>query len=156
MMSIEEEYKIQLINHLESLQQPFEAELASISNQRFSKAVKCLQLAYHSPTFNEQFSVYLFALNRDGELVGNKHSFMKHKAVVIPSELYDAEKYEEIDHWALGALVLESWLIARWAKSGNSHLPVYLAHQDSHYLRNIKDGSEITWDKIIDTTGSAR
>jgi len=150
-MNLEEEYKELVTKHLESLIPQFEKELSDVANQTFPKGVKFLQIEYDSPVFSEDFSVYMFAMNKEGNLVGDVYWFLKNKAVVVPAEIYESEKYEEIEPWETASNILESWLINRWENAGNRHYPTYLAHHDSYFMRNIETGADINWDKIIET-----
>ncbi|MGO2478531.1 MAG: hypothetical protein ACTH7Q_09235 [Pseudoalteromonas sp.] len=153
-MNLKEEYKELVINHLESINQQFEEELSIVCNLTFAQEVKFLQIEYDSSTFSDKFSVYMFALNSEGNLMGDVYWFMKNKTIVVPANIYDCEKYEEIEPWSTASDILENWLIARWAKSGNTNYPVYLAHHDSYFMRNIKNGTDISWDKIIESVNT--
>lgn len=149
-MNIEEEYKHLVISHLESLSTQFEEELSVFVNKIFPPEVKFLQIEYNSPTFSESFSVYIFAANKDGKLVDDLYWFLKGQSVVVPSNIFQDEKYNDIEPWETASEILESWLISRWAKAGTCDYPGYIAHHDSYFMRKIDDGSDINWDKIIE------
>jgi hypothetical protein len=151
-MDIEEEYKELVTGHLESLSTQFEEELSRVSHQAFPEEVKFLKIEYDSPTFSDNFSVYMFAMNKKGKLVGDVYWFLENKAVVVPSEIYEAEKYDEIEPWETASNILEEWLIMRWKNAGNMNYPAYLAHHDSYFMRNIANGSDTNWDKIIEAS----
>ena len=149
-MDIEDEYTELVKAHLKSLKVIFMKELFKVSNQNFSDEVKFLQIEYDSPMFSRNFSVCMYAMDKEGKLVEEVYWFLKSMAVVVPAEIYDTEKYEEIEPWSTASSILESWLMACWAKTGNQKYPTYLAHHDSYFMRDISNGSKTNWDKIIE------
>lgn len=98
-MNLQEEYRKYVLAHLSSLNEIFEKELFSLKTLNYPDSVKFLQIEYDSPSFAENFSVCLYALNKDGDLVGDVHWFLKGVAVVVPAEIYENEKYEDIEPW---------------------------------------------------------
>ena len=150
-MDIEEEFKKLVTNHLEGLNLQFEEELSSVTHQPFPDEVKFLQIEYDSPTFSDEFSVCLFAMNGEGNLVGSVYWFLKDKTVVVLPEIYESEKYKEIEPWGVASNILESWLINRWANAGNANYPTYLSHHDSYFMRNIANGTNTNLDKVLET-----
>ncbi|MCG8028058.1 MAG: hypothetical protein N0E59_16875 [Candidatus Thiodiazotropha taylori] len=89
-------------------------------------------------------------MNGEGNLVGSVHWFLKDKTVVVPPEIYESEKYEEIEPWGVASNILESWLINRWANAGNTNYPTYLSHHDSYFMRNIANGANTNLDKVLE------
>ncbi|MBY7859103.1 hypothetical protein KW419_12695 [Vibrio fluvialis] len=149
-MELQEEYREYVLAHLNSLNEIFETELSSWENRDYSVEVKFLQIEYDSPCFSEEFSVCIYALNKDGGLIGDVHWFLKGVAVVVPAEIYEDEKFEDIEPWSTASEVLELWVMDRWQKAGMRKYPCYLAHHDSYFMRNVIDGSQTNWDKIIE------
>lgn len=153
-MTLEQKFKISILSHLESLNSKFEEELREIFEIGFSKEVIFLQIEYESQTFERDFSVYLYALDRKGEVVGKLYWFLKDNAFVIPNEMYypeaySEEEYEDIDPWNIASDILESWLIERWKKVDTKDMPAYLAHHDFHFVKDIENGTTTNWNEII-------
>jgi len=125
-MNLEQKFRKSILNHLESLNSKFEVELREIFERGFSNEVIFLQIEYESQTFERDFSVCLYALDREGEVVGQLYWFLKDKAFVIPDEMYypeaySEEEYEDIDPWNIASDILESWVIERWKKVAKVH-----------------------------------
>jgi len=150
-MSLVEEYTHLVENHLERLNSLFKQELDDLSNKAFPEEVRFFHFEYESQCFHNDFSVYMFAMNNQGKAINNIHLFLQGKAVVVPKDIYMNEKYDDIDHGSTTFAILESWLIARWNESVKNVYPAYLAHHDSYFFRNMKDGTTINWDEIIET-----
>lgn len=149
-MDLQKDYSESVLRHLNSLSGKFEKELSEVASRDFSDEVKFLKIEYDSPCFSDDFSVCLYAFNKDGDLVGDVYWFLRNTAVVVPAEIYEDEKYEAVDPWSTASDILESWIIDRWKNSGNHKYPTYLAHHDSYFMRDIRDGSQTNWDKIIE------
>ena len=154
-MSLEQKFRASVSNHLESLSTKFEQELKVFFKRGFSKDVAFLQVEYESQIFQNDLSVYLFALNREGQLEGDVHWFLEKQTFVIPAEMYypvecSEEEYENIEPWGIASDILEAWLIERWKNAGQNNLPTYLAHHDSYFMRNIENGTTTNWDEIME------
>lgn len=147
-MTLQEEYCELVLNHLNRLNNKFETQLSEFVNQAFSDDVKHLNIEYYSPCFSDEFSVYFYALDKSANRVGDIHKFLEHCAVVVPAEIFEDEKYEDIDPWSTASEILESWLRERWKNAGSQQYPAFVAHHDSHFLRNLADGSRTNWDEL--------
>ena len=153
-MKLEQKFRISILNNLESLNSKFENELREIFESGFSKEVTFLQIEYESQTFERDFSVCLYAVDREGELVGKLYWFLKDIAFVVPDEMYypeaySEEEYEDIDPWNVASDILESWLMERWKKVDTKDMSAYLAHHDFHFVKNIENGMTTNWNEII-------
>jgi|GEM_PF-3846853 hypothetical protein len=148
-MRVKTVFKNAVKAHLKKLEALFEAELASVIQQYAVGTAKCLQIEYDAQSFDTHFSVCLFAIDADANLVGKVHWFLEDTAVVVPEEIYTSEQFEDIEPSITASSVLENWLIKRWAAVGNHQLPAYLSHHDSYFKRNIATGVEINWDNIM-------
>ena len=153
-MDLRKEYREFVSTHLNGLNERFEKELSDVANQNFSDAVKFLKIEYDSSCFSDEFSVCFYSLDKNGNLVGDVHWFLKDMAVVVPADVYEDERYEDIEPWDTASDMLETWLMDRWRVAGNHIYPAYLAHHDSYFQCNIIDGSQTNWDKMIEAANS--
>lgn len=148
-MRVKTVFKNLVKTHLASLDAIFETELANVLQQPYASEAKCFFIEYESQSFDSHFSVCLYAIDIEANLVGKVHWFLENKAVVIPDKIYLSEEYEAIEPWATASTILEVWLIKRWAAVGNNKLPVYLSHHDSYFVQNIATGANTNWDNIM-------
>ena len=88
-------------------------------------------------------------MDRHGRAVGDGHWFLKGKAVAVPPEVYEAERFDSIDPWSVASELLEEWLIERWQTNEHHPAPAFVGHHDSYFKRNMRTGKQITWDEIL-------
>ncbi|EMY63546.1 hypothetical protein [Leptospira terpstrae] len=148
-MSIVDEFSDLVSSHLETLNKEFESELVNFIKFQSNKDVKFFEIEYDSQNFDYHFSVSIFGMNKVGEDLID-HFFLEDKAVVVPKDIFNNEKFQEIEKEKIVSDILKSWLINRWKNVGNNEYPTFLAHHDSYFMRNINDGTEINWDQILD------
>ena len=155
-MDLKQEFVEAVSEHFRQLTRAFDAELASVAQMSYPRATKFLLFEYDSPTFGEEFSVFLSAMDANGEPIGDGYQFLQGKAVTVPAELYEADKYEEIDPWATASELLESWLIERWSNVAGTRkaYPAFVGHHDSYFKTNLMTGQQINWDEILGNVGS--
>lgn len=148
-MSIEHEFVAAVQKHFERLTPLLDAELISAGEYDYSEEVKFLLIEYDSPHFSEEFSVSLWPMDRDGEATADGHWFLKGKAVAVPPEIYEDERFESIEPWGIASELLEQWFIERWGNKAGQSLPAYIGHHDSYFKRSLHTGNQINWDEII-------
>ena len=150
-MDLRQEFVKSVIEHFQQITPLLDAELTSLTHMAYPKVVKFFLFEYDSPHFSEDFSVSMWPMDTDGEPVGDGHWFLKEKAVVVPPEIYEAEKYDDIEPWDTASELLECWLVERWsriAKLSQFH-PAFIGHHDSYFKKDLLTGEEISWDEIL-------
>ena len=151
-MDFRQEFVKSVSDHFQQITPLLDAELTSVLHRAYPSVVKFLLLEYDSPHFSEDFSVSMWPMDSHGKPVGDGHWFLKGKAVVVPPEIYEAEKYEEIEPWDTASELLECWLIERWsriAKLRQLH-PAFIGHHDSYFKKNLLTGERTNWDEILE------
>ncbi len=148
-MSIKNEFVSSVQKHFEGLRPLLDAEIISVCATDSSKDVRFILVEYDSPHFSEDFSVSLWPMDGHGQAVGDGHWFLKGKAVAVPPEIYEAERFDSIDPWSVASELLEEWFIERWQTYARHFPPAFIGHHDSYFKRNLHTGNQINWDEII-------
>jgi hypothetical protein len=148
-MSIKNEFVTLVQKHFEGLTPLLDEEIIAVCANDYSEDVRFFLVEYDSPHFSEDFSVSLWPMDGHGQPVGDGHWFLKGKAVAVPPEIYEAERFESIDPWSVASGLLEEWFIKTWQKNARHFLPAFIAHHDSYFKRNTQTGKQINWDEII-------
>lgn len=148
-MSVKNEFVASVQQHFEALTPLLDAEIDAVRASGYSEDVRFFHVEYDSPNFSEDFSVSLWPMNGDGQAVGDGHWFLKGKAVAVPPEIYEAERFDSINPWGVASGLLEEWFIERWRKDAHDFPPAFIGHHDSYFKRNVQTGKQINWDEII-------
>jgi hypothetical protein len=151
-VDFKQEFIKSVIEHFQQITPPLDSELTAVLHRTYPKVVKFLLVEYDSAHFSEDFSVSMWPMDSHGKPVGDSHRFLKGKAMVAPPEIYEAEKYEEIEPWETASELLECWLIERWSRieKVRQHYPAFIGHHDSYFKKDLLTGEEINWDEILE------
>ncbi|BBA34421.1 uncharacterized protein sS8_2469 [Methylocaldum marinum] len=151
-MELKQEFIQGVKKHLGSLDAVFDSELEQVIKKIYPDTVRFFLFEYDSPVFSEEFSVSIWPTDIKGHVVGDGHWFLEGKAVVVPPEIYEAEKYSEIEPWETASELLEEWLIAKWAGISKVQRtrPAYIGHHDSFFKRELLSGKQVNWDEILE------
>lgn len=148
-MSIEQEFATEVQKHFAALTPLLDAEITDVAKANYPDDVKFFLVEYDSPEFSEKFSVSLWPMDRRGEAVAEGHWFLIDTAVVVPSEIYDAERFDSINPWQTASGLFEQWFIERWQQCALGCLPAFIGHHDSYFKRNLQTGEQFNWDQIV-------
>jgi hypothetical protein len=124
--------------------------MAMIAELSWADTTSFLLIEYESSQFSDEFAVSLWAMDADGEPLDREgHWFLKGRTVVVPSEIYDDEKYEAIEPWDTASELLEQWFVQAWRAHGHKALPGYIGHHDSYFKTDLATSEEVNWDNIV-------
>ena len=84
--------------HFQKISPQLNLEISMIAELSWDEEARFLLIEYDASEFSDEFFVALWAMDADGEPVDREgHWFLKGRTVVVPSEIYDDEKYEAIE-----------------------------------------------------------
>ena len=96
--------------HFQKITPRLNKEMAMIAELSWDEEARFLLIEYDASRFSDEFFVALWAMDADGEPVDREgHWFLKGRTVVVPSEIYDDEKYEAIEPGETASVLLEQW-----------------------------------------------
>lgn len=136
--------------HFQEITPQLNMEMAMIAELSWEVETSFLLIEYDASEFSEEFFVALWPMDADGEPVDREgHWFLKGRTVVVPSEIYDDEKYEAIEPGEMASELLEQWFAQAWRAYGPKALPAYIGHHDSYFKIELATGAEVNWDSIV-------
>lgn len=136
--------------HFQEIAPQLNIEMAMIAELSWEDAPSFLLIEYDASQFSEEFFVAMWAMDADGEPVDREgHWFLKGRTVVVPSEIYDDEKYEAIEPGETASELLEQWFAQAWRAHGPKALPAYIGHHDSYFKIELATSEEVNWDSIV-------
>jgi len=149
-MTPEEEFTHTLSRHLDGIRSEFERELREVLASTFPPGTAFLVIEYDSPHFDEDFGVGLWAMDKTGNYMGNGDGywFLERKATAVPPALYQDERFEDFNPWAMASHIVEDWVVDSWARVGSRQFPAYIGHHDSHFIRDLTTGFQTAWSQI--------
>ncbi|MGY0574409.1 hypothetical protein ACTGJ9_027810 [Bradyrhizobium sp. RDM12] len=105
--------------HFREITPQLNMEMAMIAELSWADTTSFLLIEYDASQFSDEFSVGLWAMDADGEPADREgHWFLKGRTVVVPSEIYDDEKYEAIEPGETASELLEQWFAKRGVPMG--------------------------------------
>lgn len=144
------EFVARVRRHFQEITPQLNIEMAMIAERSWEEETSFLLIEYDASEFSEDFFVGLWAMDADGEPVDREgHWFLKGRTVVVPSEIYDDEKYEAIEPGEMASELLEQWFAQSWRAHGPNVLPAYIGHHDSYFKIELATGEEVNWDSIV-------
>ena len=136
--------------HFQEITPQLNIELAMIAELSWDEDARFLLIEYDASEFSDEFFVALWPMDADGEPVDREgHWFLKGRTVVVPSEIYDDEKYEEIEPGEVASELLEEWFAQAWRAHGPKALPAYIAHHDSYFMTDLATSGQVNRDSIV-------
>lgn len=146
----EKEFVERVRRHFQEITPQLNIEMAMIAELSWDEETSFLLIEYDASQFSDDFFVALWAMDADGEPVDREgHWFLKGRTVVVPSEIYDDEKYEAIEPGEMASELLEQWFAQAWRAHGPKALPAYIGHHDSYFKIDLATGQEVNWDSIV-------
>ncbi|WP_444928586.1 hypothetical protein ACJJIF_11980 [Microbulbifer sp. SSSA002] len=154
MENLEVEFERLILQHLQSVESPFERELEKLVAGGFAASAEVFLIAYDSPHFDEDFPVFACAMESAKKFKGKSQRILSNEFeyVVVPSEIYNDEKYEDIEPWGSASRIVERWICERW-KSASIELtkiPVVIGHHDSFFKIDVITGESVSWDAVVE------
>jgi hypothetical protein len=144
------EFVERLRRHFQEITPQLNIEMAMIAELSWADTTSFLLIEYDSSQFTDEFAVSLWAMDADGEPTDREgHWFLKGRTVVVPSEIYDDEKYEAIEPSETASELLEQWFAQAWRIYGHKALPAYIGHHDSYFKTDLATSEEVNWDSIV-------
>lgn len=144
------EFVTKVRRHFDGLTSLLDGELTLATKGPWDDSAKFFLVEYDSPQFADDFSTSLWIMGATGEPVDSEHWFLKGKAVVVPSDIYEAEAYQDIEPWDTASELFEEWFVERWQAHASHILPAYIGHHDSYFKRSLLTGKAVNWDRIIE------
>ena len=136
--------------HFQKISPQLNLEISMIAELSWDEEARFLLIEYDASEFSDEFFVALWAMDADGEPVDREgHWFLKGRTVVVPSEIYDDEKYEAIEPGEVASELLEQWFADAWRAHGPKALPAYIGHHDSYFKIDLATGGQVNWDSIL-------
>ena len=136
--------------HFQEITPQLNREMATIAELSWEEETSFLLIEYDASEFSDRFFVAMWAMDADGEPVdGEGHWFLKGRTVVVPSEIYDDEKYESIEPGEVASELLEQWFAEAWRAHGPKAPPAYIGHHDSYFKTDLATSGEVNWDSIV-------
>jgi hypothetical protein len=136
--------------HFQEITPQLNIEMAMIAELSWDEEARFLLIEYDASQFSDEFFVALWAMDADGEPVDREgHWFLKGRTVVVPSEIYDDEKYEAIEPSETASELLEQWFAQAWRAHGPKALPAYIGHHDDYFKTDLATSGEVNWDSIV-------
>lgn len=146
----ENEFAERVRRHFQEITAQLNTEMAMIEGRSWADRSGFLLIEYDASLFSDEFAVSLWAMDADGEPLDREgHWFLKGRTVVVPSEIYDDEKYEAIEPGEMASELLEQWFAQAWRAHGPKALPAYIGHHDSYFKTDLATGEEVNWDSIV-------
>lgn len=125
-------------------------EMEMIAELSWEDATSFPLIEYDASQFSDEFFVAMWAMDADGEPLDREgHWFLKGRTVVVPSDIYDDEKYEAIEPGEMASELLEQWFAQAWRAHGPKALPAYIGHHDSYFKTDLATSGVVNWDSII-------
>ncbi|MGY4625030.1 hypothetical protein [Bradyrhizobium sp. USDA 4486] len=118
--------------HFQEIAPQLNMEMAMIAGTSWGDATSFLPIEYDSQLFSDEFAVALWAMDADGEPVDREGHRFQGPTVVVPSEIYDDEKYEATEPSETASELLEQWFAQAWRAHGHEALRAYIGHHDSY------------------------
>jgi hypothetical protein len=136
--------------HFEKITPRLNKEMAMIAELSWEEDTSFLLIEYDASEFSEKFFVALWPMDADGECIDREgHWFLKGRTVVVPSEIYDDEKYEAIEPGEVASELLEQWFAQAWRAHGPKAPPAYIGHHDSYFKTDLATSGQVNWDSIV-------
>ena len=157
-MSLSREFEAALKNHFLAMTALLDVELATVVSSPFESATKFLLFEYDSPMFSDEFAVSAWPMSEDGEPTAKGHWLLKGRAVVVPREIEDYPKYENINRWDLASKLLERWFVRRWKHVQREFGPysAVIGHHDSFFKVDMNTGERTNWDQVLEAASRVR
>lgn len=136
--------------HFQEITPQLNQEMEMIAELSWEDATSFLLIEYDASQFSDEFFVAMWAMDADGEPLDREgHWFLKGRTVVVPSDIYDDEKYEAIEPGEMASELLEQWFAQAWRAHGPKALPAYIGHHDSYFKTDLATSGVVNWDSII-------
>ena len=136
--------------HFQKISPQLNLEISMIAELSWDEEARFLLIEYDASDFSDEFFVALWAMDADGEPVDREgHWFLKGRTVVVPSKIYDDEKYEAIEPGEVASELLEQWFAEEWRAHGPKALPAYIGHHDSYFKTDLANSGTVNWDSIL-------
>ena len=144
------EFVARVLRHFQEITPQLNIEMAMIAERSWEEETSFLLIEYDASEFSDEFFVALWPMDSDGEPVDREgHWFLKGRTVVVPSEIYDDEKYEEIEPGETASELLEQWFAQAWRAHGPKALPAYIGHHDDYFKTDLATSGRVNWDSIV-------
>ncbi|WP_027532368.1 hypothetical protein [Bradyrhizobium sp. WSM3983] len=136
--------------HFQEITPQLNQEMEMIAELSWEDATSFLLIEYDASQFSDELFVAMWAMDADGEPLDREgHWFLKGRTVVVPSDIYDDEKYEAIEPGEMASELLEQWFAQAWRAHGPKALPAYIGHHDSYFKTDLATSGVVNWDSII-------
>lgn len=135
--------------HFQEITPQLNQEMEMIAELSSEDATSFLLIEYDASQFSDEFFVAMWAMDADGEPLDREgHWFLKGRTVVVPSDIYDDEKYEAIEPGEKASELLEQWFAQAWRAHGPKALPAYIGHHDSYFKTDLATSGVVNWDAV--------